>query len=406
MSEWIRHHWSRRPWWMNWMLLFCAFMALWYVPFFDLLIKDVARDEEVWFGYRFEGVWAKLTAVPHWFVYAAGMVGFWGMRPWMHPWASLYLAQVAFSFVVFPFAYRGEDPLQLQIGSALVSGVVWGGLTWLMWRSRARFQNARGSLRERYGDWAVVTGASSGIGAEFARALARDGISLVLCARREQRLRELAAELQADCGIEARVVACDLSRDSGVRALLSAVSGLDIAMLVNNAGVGCQGRFDLQDAERLRSMVRLNCEAPVVLCAALLPKLRARGRGALIFTGSVSGAQPLPLHALYSATKVFDNFLGEALWGELQGSGVDCLSLQPGATESEFQQTAGALVHPGESARKVAAVALDALGHRPAAISGVFNWLRANAGMRILPRSLLALAAKKVMARQTPSALR
>jgi len=82
-------------------------MALWYVPFFDLLIKDAAVDEEVWFGYRFEGVWAKVTAVPHWFVYAAGMVGFWGMRPWMHPWASLYLVQVAFSFVVFPFAYRG-----------------------------------------------------------------------------------------------------------------------------------------------------------------------------------------------------------------------------------------------------------------------------------------------------------
>jgi len=80
--------------------------------------------------------------------------------------------------------------------------------------------------------------------------------------------------------------------------------------------------------------------------------------------------------------------------------------VQPGATESEFQQSAGALVHPGESARKVAAVALDALGHRPSAISGVFNWLRANAGMRLMPRSLLTLAAKKVMARQTPPALR
>jgi short-subunit dehydrogenase len=146
-------------------------------------------------------------------------------------------------------------------------------------------------------------------------------------------------------------------------------------------------------------MVQLNCAAPVALTAALLPKLVARGRGAVIFTGSVSGSQPLPLHALYSATKAFDNFLGESLWGELQGTGVDVLSLLPGSTETEFAAAAEEVPHEGASAADVVADALAALGHQPSVVSGWFNWLRANAGMRLLPRSVLALLAKRVIAR-------
>jgi short-subunit dehydrogenase len=152
--------------------------------------------------------------------------------------------------------------------------------------------------------------------------------------------------------------------------------------------------------------VQLNCAAPVALTAAVLPKLRARGRGAVIFVGSVSGAQPLPLHALYAATKSFDNLLAEGLWGELHGSGVDVLALEPGATETEFQRAAGQHAHAGEPADKVVRVALRALGRQPSVVSGFYNWLRANVGARLLPRSLLALLAKRVMAGQTPEHLR
>lgn len=402
MSDWIRHHLGRRPLWMNALLLFCAWMTLVYVPW-DLFAKPVALDEEVWFGVRFHGAWAKALAVPHWAVYAAGLVGLWGMRPWMWPWASLYVGQVAFSMLVWPLLYVGGLG---GLASGLVSGALFAWLARALWRARERFEEPPLRLRERYGDWALVTGASAGIGAEFARAFAREGLSCVLTARREDRLQALATELEKQHGVQTRTVGVDLARPGGARQLLDAVSDLDLAILVNNAGVGYAGRFDRQDPERLEAMVQLNCAAPVVLTAEILPKLRARGRGAVIFTGSVAGCQPLPLHALYGATKSFDNLLGEALWGELRGTGIDVLSLLPGSTESEFHDVAGELPHPGEPAAKVVAVALRALGHQPSVISGVFNWLRANAAMRLAPRSLLTLAAGKVTASQTPPDLR
>jgi short-subunit dehydrogenase len=175
---------------------------------------------------------------------------------------------------------------------------------------------------------------------------------------------------------------------------------------VNNAGVGYSGRFDRQDPERLTALVQLNCVAPVALTAALLPKLRERGRGALIFTGSVAGCQPLPLHATYAASKAFDNLLAEGLWGELRGSGIDVLALEPGSTESEFHAVAEELPHEGEPAADVVAVALRALGRQPSVVSGTFNWLRANAAARLAPRPLLTLVAKEVMEKQTPEAMR
>lgn len=402
MKEWLQHQLGRRPWWMNLMLGFCIWMALVYVPW-DLFVKPAAVDEEVWFGIRFHGWAAKLLALPHWAVYAAGMVGFWSMHRWMHPWAAVYAAQMTLAMVVWPLLYVESD---WRWVNAVAAGLVFGWITLVLWRARNLFQPAPGSLKQRYGDWALVTGASAGIGVEFARAFARDGVSLVLAARRGDRLVSLAAELGKEHGVEVRVVACDLATPEGVRQCLAAVEHVDLGILVNNAGVGYSGRFDLQSPERLSAMVQLNCAAPVALTAELLPKLRARGRGAVIFTGSVAGSQPLPLHALYAATKSFDNLLGEALWGELRGTGVDVLVLEPGSTETEFQATAGELAHEGETAEKVVRVALRALGQQPSVVSGAFNWLRANGAMRLLPRSLLALVAKDVMARQTPPELR
>jgi hypothetical protein len=387
---------------MNAMLLFCAWMALVYVPW-DLFVKPVAVDEEVWFGIRFHGWAAKLLAIPHWAVYAAGLVGFWSLHRWMHPWAAVYAAQMTLAMVVWPLLYVESD---WRYVNAVAAGTVFGGITWLLWRARGWFQPPRGALSERYGSFALVTGASAGIGAEFARALARDGVSLVLAARRADRLASLADELAKEYGIVARVVACDLATPEGVSECIAAADGLDLAILVNNAGAGYQGRFEKQSPERLMAMLQLNCAAPLALTAALLPRLRARGRGAVIFTGSISGRQPLPLHALYSATKAFDNGLGEALWAELRGSGVDVLVLEPGSTETEFHDVAGELPHPGESAAKVVRVALRALGRQPSVVSGLSNWLLANAGARFLPRSLLVLAAKSYMQRQTPEAMR
>lgn len=402
MGDWFREHLRRRPMWMNVLLFFCAYMALVYMPW-DFLVKPAAIDEEVWFGIRFHGVWAKVLEIPHWFVYAAGMVGFWGMRPWMWPWAPLYVAQVSISMLVWPILYVSGGG---GIVAGLVSAAVFAWLALTLHKAKPLFQAGPGSLRDRYGEgYAVITGASSGIGAEFARACARDGMNVVLAARRMDRLTELAEEL-ATHNVSTGVVPCDLSTRRGVETLLGALEGLDVAVLINNAGVGYGGRFSKQDPERLDAMVQLNCAAPVALTAALLPRLIERGRGALVFTGSVAGSQPLGLHALYSATKTFDNFLAEALWAELRGSGVDCVVLQPGSTETEFQAVAEELPHTGESAEKVVRVALRALGRQPSVVSGVSNWLRANAAFRLLPRSVLSLVAKDVMEKQTPGPMR
>jgi hypothetical protein len=402
MRDWLRERFAGRPLWMNALMLFSAYMAFVYVPW-DFLAKPLAMDEEVWFGIRFHGVWAKLLEIPHGLVYAAGAYGFWRMRSWMWPWAAVYAAQVAIGMGVWGIVYRGGFTGLL---SGAVSFAAFGAITVALWRARDRFQKPRGPLSERYGGWAVVTGASAGIGAEFARALAAEGMPVVLAARREDRLKDLASELERRHGVETRVVAVDLGAPDGGERLAEAVDDLDVGMVVNNAGFGYAGAFAKLELPRLREMVLLNCLAPLVLTARLLPRLRQRGRGAVIVVGSIAGHQPLPLHGVYGATKAFDRLFGESLWGELRGSGVDVLVLEPGSTASEFHQRAGELPHAGAPAAEVVRTALDALGQQPSVVHGWGNWLRANAGVRLLPRSLLALVAKGVVEKQTPAEMR
>jgi hypothetical protein len=285
--------------------------------------------------------------------------------------------------------------------AALLSLLPYGGITLLLWRARPLFHALRKPLRARYGEWALVTGASAGIGTEFARALARDGMSCVLTARRAERLQALANELESAFAVKTRVVALDLGAADGADRLVDAVADLDIAVVVANAGYGLAGRFEKQDARRLTQMVQLNCVAPVVMINRLLPRLQARGRGAIIILSSTAGHQPVPFNSVYSATKAFDLWFGEALWAELQGTGVDVLVVQPGPTVTEFQQVAGETPHEGEPPAQVVGVALNALGEQPSVISGWFNWLRANF-IRLAPRSTVALIAGRVMAQWTP----
>lgn len=225
----------------------------------------------------------------------------------------------------------------------------------------------------------------------------------MLTARREDRLKHLAAELTRRYKVETKVIAVDLAEPDGAERLAAGVSDLPVGMLVNNAGFGYAGRFDGLSTERLRDMVIVNCVAPVVLTGRILPGMIERGRGAVIFVGSVGGRQPLPLHAVYSATKAFDLLLGEALWVELRPKGIDALVLEPGVTATEFQSVSGELYakYWGRPASKVVEDALCALGRRPSVISGWFNWMRANA-VRFAPRSTVARIAGKVMAGRTP----
>jgi short-subunit dehydrogenase len=278
-------------------------------------------------------------------------------------------------------------------------------LAYALWEAESLLGEERVPMRERYGEWALVTGASAGIGEAFARALAREGMSVALTARRRDRLEALASELEKTFSVQTRVVEEDLANAEGAERVARAVSDLPIAVLVNNAGFGAAGRFDKLQAERLRDMVTVNCVAPMVLTRRILPRMQERGRGAVIFTGSVAGRQPLPLHGVYAATKAFDQLLGEALYVEQRRFGIDVLVIEPGPTETEFHGVANELPHAGESPDAVVETALEALGRQPSVVSGWYNWLRANLAQRIAPRSLVAHLAYEYTRRQTPEDL-
>jgi hypothetical protein len=402
MSDWLHDVFRDRPWWINAMMVFCAYMALIYMPW-DIFWKPVEGDQEVWFGYTFTGTAAKWAALPHWLVYAVGLYGLRRRRPWMGIAGTIYLGQVAFSMFMWPIL---TYDFMLRFVLAAIPATPFVLLTMAFWNTRDVFSATRDPLRDRYGDWALITGASAGLGAEFAKYLGREGISCVLTARRADRLEALASELGRQYGIQTRTIPVDLTDPAGADQLADAVKDLEIGILINNAGFGYAGRFDKLDSTRLRDMIQLNCITPTLLAHRLLPAMRARGRGAMVITGSVSGRQPLPLHSVYSATKAFDLHLGEALFVEMRDANVDVLVLEPGATQTEFGATAGQLEHSGHTPEEVVATAFEALGQQPSVIVGWFNWLRANGASRFAPRPLVAYLARHIMQLQTPTDMR
>jgi short-subunit dehydrogenase len=184
---------------------------------------------------------------------------------------------------------------------------------------------------------ALVTGASSGIGEQFARQLAARGHDLVLVARRTDRLEALAADLPT----EAHVVASDLGSDAAELPAKVGELGVEIELLVNNAGFGTHDRFWEIPEGRDAEMVRVNCEAVVVLTRAFLPTMVERGRGGVIVVASTAGMQPLPYEAVYAASKAFALHFTEALHTELRGTGVKCMAVNPGPVPTEWQDVAG-----------------------------------------------------------------
>src|ERR1700751_323822 len=183
---------------------------------------------------------------------------------------------------------------------------------------------------------ALVTGASSGIGAEFAKQLSADGYEVILLARRVERMQALAAELSGP----SHVIACDLAGEAASVAAKVADAGLQVDVLVNNAGFGTHGRFIEMDAAREAEEVRLNCEALVTLTHAFLPGMLERRRGGVINVASAAGMQPLPYEAVYAATKAFARSFTDALAMELRGTGVRVLCVNPGPVPTEFQRVA------------------------------------------------------------------
>ena len=184
---------------------------------------------------------------------------------------------------------------------------------------------------------ALITGASSGIGEEFARQLSARGYDLILVARRKDRLAQIAEELPT----KATVVECDLATEAEKLSGKVKRRQLQVDLLVNNAGFGLRGRFLGLDAKREAEMVRVNCEAIVTLTHAFLPGMVERGRGGVITVASTAGMQPLPYEATYGASKAFAISFTEALWTEMRGTGVKFLVVNPGPVKTEWQGVAG-----------------------------------------------------------------
>ncbi|HYW11920.1 MAG TPA: SDR family oxidoreductase [Longimicrobium sp.] len=256
------------------------------------------------------------------------------------------------------------------------------------------------------GRWALVTGASMGIGEAFARALAARGMNVVLCARSGDRLQALAQDLRAEHRVQTHVVDADLAQPgAAAEAWTRAAAGRDIHLLVNNAGFGLHGRFEALPADRQCEMIALNCTAVLELAHLALEGMRARGTGGIVNVASVVAFQPVPWMATYAATKAFVLSLSQSLTEENRGTGVRVLCVSPGPTPSGFQATAGTRLRANQPGllqpREVVDAALAALDAGRAHVApGVANRLSTVFG-RLLPLGTVTRIARRINEKRT-----
>jgi len=255
------------------------------------------------------------------------------------------------------------------------------------------------AFNARYGPVALVTGASSGIGCQFAVRLAEIGLDLVLVARRIDRLEQLADRLREQNRVTVTVVQADLAQPQSIDSIASATSSLDIGLLVSNAGFGLKGEHSRNDPGKLLEMLHVNCNAPMQLCHRFIPPLLERKRGGIIITSSVEALMGFPFSAAYSATKGFTNNLGEALWGELSPLGIDVLALCPGSTNTEAHAIQGidqskldGMMDPLE----VVNLALENIANGPVYIAGEENQQNFGALTGLPRRDALLLVAENM----------
>ena len=251
------------------------------------------------------------------------------------------------------------------------------------------------------GKWALVTGASAGIGLEIAKQLAAGGANLVLSARRRERLESLGEEVSKKHGVSVEVCVADLGLPGAPDEVFAFTEDrrIDVDLLVNNAGFGAYGQFDTVPTARLLEMVQVNVTAVVHLTRLYLPKMILRERGDVMIVASCAGFQGVPYISTYAATKGFDLLFAEGLAEEMAPYGIHVSALCPGATTTEFQQVAAqpdrSFRHP-ETAEKVARVGLEGLAKgESCVISGAANFMGVF-GQRVSPRRLVTRVAAKM----------
>jgi short-subunit dehydrogenase len=241
------------------------------------------------------------------------------------------------------------------------------------------------SFVARFGPWAVVTGASSGIGEAFARAIAERGVNLVLLARREDRLRKLAEQLQSRYAVSTRIVSVDLSQGDFLPVVEQATADLQIGLLVNSAGTATTGKFLDNDLASELAMLEINNRAPLILAHHFGRSMQKQGRGGIIFVASTLAFAGIPSWTNYAASKAHELVFAEGLARELSSSGVSILALCPGATNTELWPAGTKLLFPMQPSA-VADIALRKLGRKTTVVAGWINSITVFS-TRLLPRS-------------------
>ncbi len=251
---------------------------------------------------------------------------------------------------------------------------------------------------ERYGPWALIAGASEGIGAAFARELAQRGIHLLLVARRREPLEAAKREIAAISGVQVRCVALDLSRADAPAILEQEIESLDVGLLVYNAALAPGGAFLELPLDEQLAAIDVNVRGPLALAHGVGRRLAARGRGGIVLLSSLTAFQGSPFVATYGASKAFLLALAEGLWFELAPRGVDVLAVCAGATRTPGYLRRAQRRAPGElQPEQVAREALARLAHGPSMIPGRFNRLASQLMRRVLSRR----ATIRIMGAQT-----
>lgn len=248
------------------------------------------------------------------------------------------------------------------------------------------------------GKTALITGASSGIGEQFARALAARGANVILVARRTDRLAALAKDIESSTQSKVTAVTLDLSKANSASELVKILADkkVTIDVLINNAGFGTNSRLQNQDLNRLRQEIGLNVTTLTELTASFLPQMIDRDSGIIINIASTAAYQAVPGMSVYAATKAFVLSLTEALWGELRGTNVRALAVSPGATATEFFDVAGVAgsnMAPATDVVKHALAELDKTNPGPSIIIGSRNRMMASATKFVARKRVIALVA-------------
>jgi uncharacterized protein len=256
---------------------------------------------------------------------------------------------------------------------------------------------------QQYGPWAVVTGASSGLGAEFAKQLSGAGLNVVLVARREERLYALAKELEQTYSIMTRVVAADLSDQRAASRLADEVSDLEVGLLISNAGSGAPGAFLKQELEDRTRIIQLNVLTSMQLAYQFGERMIARNHGGIIFVSSLSAYMGTPYMANYAATKSYLLNLGEGLHVEFKKGGVDVTVLVPGPTRTEMADQEGMdfsrVPMNWMEVTPVVQTALNRLGKQSVVVAGRINRLMTFMVRRLLPSRQASAMFGRLMAR-------